>query len=234
MKICVDPGHGGSDPGALGSRAKEKDLTLSMAKKLQKYLLARGAEVLLTRESDVYVPLSKRASLANSWGAELFVSIHVNSSTSQSAHGVETLCFSAVSEGGVYAKKVQKALLDATGWRDRGIKERRDLAVLRATDMSALLMEVGFISNPAEEETLLKECEQEKLMKKVAESLLGEIKEEQEMYRTLEEVPAWGKDTVRYLLESGALTGNGENLSLSDEMLRIFVVLDRLNVLKRK
>lgn len=233
MKICLDPGHGGSDPGAVGGNQREKDFTLSMAKKLKEYLEEKGVEVCLTREKDEYVSLSKRCSIANEKGVDLFVSIHVNSATSPLANGVETLCFSANSKGGSWAAKVQNALVEISGWRDRGVKERRDLAVLRGTDMPSILMEVGFISNEQERDELAKENLREKLMMGVAKALTGNVetpKEKEKMYHTLDEVPEWGKKTIEFLISKKALKGDGNDLNLSEEILRVFVVLDRLNV----
>ncbi len=239
MKICIDPGHGGSDPGAVGKVKKEKDLTLAMAKRLAEILKELGAEVRLTRESDVYVPLSKRYAIANEWGAKLFISIHCNSATSEEASGIETLCYSKGSESGEVANSVQNELIKATGWKNRGVKERPNLAVLRGTDMPAVLVETGFISNAAEEEKLSESTVQEKLMLAVSEGVLGEslvastkpIEEETKMiYQRIEDVPEWGKSTIQKLVDADALQGTEDGLGLTEEMLRIFVVLDRMNL----
>ena len=90
--IVIDPGHGGKDPGALGKRKlKEKDLTLKIARLVKKDLNKRlKSSVVLTRDRDVYIPLDERTAIANSKEADLFVSIHVNSSPNRKATGVET------------------------------------------------------------------------------------------------------------------------------------------------
>jgi N-acetylmuramoyl-L-alanine amidase len=90
-RIVIDPGHGGHDPGALGKRINEADLVLDIALRLEK-LLARqpGVEVVLTRRTDVYVPLEERTAIANREGADLFLSIHANASRNRQARGVET------------------------------------------------------------------------------------------------------------------------------------------------
>ena len=90
-RIVVDPGHGGHDPGAQTKGLNEADLTLDIALRLEKLLLQEpGLEVVLTRRSDVYVPLEERTAIANREGADLFLSIHANTSRSASARGVET------------------------------------------------------------------------------------------------------------------------------------------------
>jgi N-acetylmuramoyl-L-alanine amidase len=99
----------------------------------------------------VFVTLSDRASIANDWGADFFVSIHCNSN-GESAVGIETLYKSDA--GKRLAAAVQQAMLQATGDRDRGLKYRSDLYVLNATVMPAILAEIGFISHRATEEKL--------------------------------------------------------------------------------
>ena len=88
--IVLDPGHGGKDPGALGTVLKEKEVVLSIALKLKKYLQTMpNTTVLLTREKDIFVPLAERASYANKHHANLFVSLHCNASKNKQAKGVE-------------------------------------------------------------------------------------------------------------------------------------------------
>jgi N-acetylmuramoyl-L-alanine amidase len=90
-RVVIDPGHGGKDTGAIGpDGAKEKDLTLAMAKKLRAYLEEKGLEVLLTREGDRTLSLEERTRFANEKGADLFLSLHVNAAQNRKAHGIET------------------------------------------------------------------------------------------------------------------------------------------------
>lgn len=91
-RIVVDAGHGGKDPGAVGpSGALEKDVTLSMAKALSKELIKQiGCEVILTRSTDVYLPLEERTAIANKVGADLFISLHANANNNRKAYGIET------------------------------------------------------------------------------------------------------------------------------------------------
>ncbi len=90
-KIVIDPGHGGKDPGAMAFGMKEKDIVLSLAKKLSPVLSRKlGCEVLLTRTSDIFIPLEERTAIANTEGADLFVSLHINAHPSANVRGLET------------------------------------------------------------------------------------------------------------------------------------------------
>lgn len=151
MVIVVDPGHGGKDPGALSrdGQVRESALTLSMAKLLSEALKAAGHVVHLTRMNDATYPsLTARCKLANELNADFFISIHVNSADSPSATGIETLVYTKPSNTTLrFASRVQEELIKATNARDRGIKYRGDLTVLKRTRMPAILVETGFISN---------------------------------------------------------------------------------------
>jgi len=90
-RVVLDPGHGGSDPGAIGpSGVREKDVTLDIARKIAPLLAKDGVSVVLTREDDRFVPLEDRTARANAFGADLFVSIHCNAAENRGRHGVET------------------------------------------------------------------------------------------------------------------------------------------------
>lgn len=89
MRIVIDPGHGGKDPGALRSRTREKDLNLAVAKELYKLLQKKNFEVKITRENDTFIPLSGRSKIANTFKADLFISVHTNSSKNKNANGFE-------------------------------------------------------------------------------------------------------------------------------------------------
>ncbi len=99
-KIVIDAGHGGRDPGAIGkSGLREKDVTLKLARMLKERLSERlGSKIILTRDRDVYIPLVERTGIANSLDADIFISIHVNSSPKRSASGVETYILSAAKD----------------------------------------------------------------------------------------------------------------------------------------
>ena len=147
--VCIDPGHGGKDPGATGGGVREKDIVLNVAKKIGAFLEARGCTVMLTRETDVFVELSDRARMANAAKADLYVSIHCNSVRDNArATGMEVYHYTRASEASKRAARdIYDKLLPVCGLRGRGVKAK-DLAVLRETVMPAVLVELGFISNP--------------------------------------------------------------------------------------
>lgn len=149
-KIFIDPGHGGKDPGAGGNGLAEKDVALTVSKLLKTELLISGFDVRMSREGDTYPSLADRYTAANAWGADYFISIHCNSAADPAASGTETLVYALGSKAANMAAVVQNSLVRALGTRDRGVKARPDLAVLRGTKMPAILVECGFISNTAD------------------------------------------------------------------------------------
>ncbi len=172
-RVCIDPGHGGHDPGAVGGGVKEKDIALSVAKQIGAYLEVWGYAVMLTREDDTFVSLSGRAAKANSWGADLFISVHCNSAGDESANGVEVYHHERASEAAQEAAElIYTKLVAISDLRTRGIKEA-DFAVLRETKMPAVLVELGFVSNPGDRAKLISEDWQER----AAETIVAGIRE---------------------------------------------------------
>lgn len=144
MKIMIDPGHGGSDPGAVGNGLQEKDLTLTISRHIRDMLQNEysGVSVSMTRNSDVYVSLSQRASLANQWGANYFMSIHINAG---GGTGFESYIHTSRTSGSVRAQDIiHPQIVQAMNVRDRG-KKSANFAVLRETNMPAILTENLFI-----------------------------------------------------------------------------------------
>lgn len=150
MKVCIDPGHGGYDPGAVGNGMKEKELTLDICMKLKPLLEYNGISVVLTRDGD-YAPghyendqkrdLGARVTCAESEKVDLFVSIHINAG---GGTGVEVLVIDTGGRAEIAAKKVLPYLVQAGEWRNRGVKTQ-NVMVLRETSMPAILTENGFI-----------------------------------------------------------------------------------------
>lgn len=176
-KIVLDPGHGGNESGAIGHGGwKEKDLTLQICSKLRNLLASRlGAQVIFTRTGDLSVPLEERAAIANQVGADLLISVHVNSSGDAGTRGVETYyaeggaLMPAADEGNLsesrrLAVEVQRALYDAVGGDknvpNRGVKQAPFVVLLDAK-IPSVLAEVGFLTNPAEERNLATTAGQE-------------------------------------------------------------------------
>ncbi len=144
--ISIDPGHGGKDSGAVKNGYREKDLNLQVASFLVPSLRSAGYEVITSRDTDVYPSLDERASLANQTDSDLFISIHHNSGeTNTSAKGMETHYYNS-NDSKRFAEIVQRKLIQATGAKDRGIKNTR-LLVVRKTNMPGVLLELGFMTN---------------------------------------------------------------------------------------
>jgi N-acetylmuramoyl-L-alanine amidase len=161
--IVVDPGHGGSDPGATGvSGAKEKDVNLAIALRVAEDLRQAGLRVMMTRETDVAVDLYDRAEMANSAAADIFISIHNNASGGgeDGPNGTEVFYpgtpASYDAESKLLAQAIQRHLVETLGSTNRGAQTHwRQLVVLNQTKMIAVLAEVGFMTNAAEEAKLL-------------------------------------------------------------------------------
>ena len=199
-RIILDPGHGGFDRGASGRRAIEKLLVMRIAKRTAEILRKCGYEVLLTRNSDFLVPLNHRSAFANRSRGDLFVSLHCNSSTDRRAAGIETYCLTPVGASSTNQKKnvniaypgnsfdannfllafeIQKSMLARTKGADRGVRRGR-FAVLRNLKMPGVLLEMGFLSNAAEEQKLLTFERQEQIARAIA---VGIINYHRRIYR---------------------------------------------------
>lgn len=152
IKIFIDPGHGGADPGAVGNGLREKDLTLSIGKKIRDKLKNyENVSVQMSRDRDVFLSLSTRAKKANDWGADYFISIHINSASGKNGTGFESFIYNGkVSQKTISNQKaLQAEILKLTKFKDRGMK-RANFGVLRLTNMPAILTENGFINNPSD------------------------------------------------------------------------------------
>jgi N-acetylmuramoyl-L-alanine amidase len=153
--IVIDPGHGGSDPGAVGGHLFEKDLALAYSQTLAGELALLGIPTMLTRKRDELpgggskdAALLERARMANAAGAQGFVSIHFNSSVLSSAEGLWLIHAAGAAGGRSLAEALQRQLGGKVYQDDSPFTRGRRLAVLRRTAMPAVLIEVGFISNP--------------------------------------------------------------------------------------
>lgn len=171
VKIVLDAGHGGWDPGKPGTGgADEKLLNLSVAEKLAEYLELGGAEVILTRTADEALGSGKQADMAerkriaNETGADLLVSIHQNAFPSAKAKGAQVFYHGNSGEGRLLAECVQESLRQRVdGSNTRQAKENKDYYILRTTKIPAVIVECGFLSNREEERLLNDAGYQEKL-----------------------------------------------------------------------
>lgn len=153
IKVCIDPGHGGKDAGAVNGSRYEKTDTLKIAKRLGKVLKANGIEVCYTRTTDIYDSPSNKAKKGNASKADYFISIHRNAASSSIANGTEVLICNTKNKKYDIANAICHNFIN-NGFINRGVKMRTDLAVLNRTNMPAILVEVGFISCKQDNELL--------------------------------------------------------------------------------
>ena len=194
--ICLDPGHGGRDPGNQAGKQQEKKYALLLAREVMGMLQAAGLKVYLTRSSDTFVDLARRPELAKRRGADLLVSLHLNSVANQpSVGGAEVYCLtpagaSSTNVGGevaasgalpgnqhndqslLFAYQVQKALVQGLGLEDRGVRRAR-FAVLRTAQMPAILVEAAFMSNPEELKRIMNPKLRKPTARAIADGLLA-------------------------------------------------------------
>lgn len=171
--VVIDAGHGGKDPGCMESSVWESELNLQMAMKLQKKLEAKGVQVLMTRTDDeVTLSLAERAELANDHNADVFISIHQNSYTSSQISGIEFFYKEGEAGSETLAGLFEKNIQSDGSIKSRGIKASGDLKVLRLSKGTAILIESGYLTNPAEEKNLLSDSYQDKLMGYIADGIM--------------------------------------------------------------
>lgn len=192
LRIVIDPGHGGKDPGKQNPQLKvdEKAVTLDVAKRLAALLRQTRHEVLLTRENDTFVELKDRGAFANRAKADLFISIHFNADKSAQANGTETYCLTpagqhstndpanrgaTAAEPGnrqdglnvILAFEVQRQLVAGLGGADRGVRRAR-FAVLTDLQCPGVLVETAFLSNPEEARRVATEAYRQSLAQNLA------------------------------------------------------------------
>ncbi|MFF2446556.1 N-acetylmuramoyl-L-alanine amidase [Neobacillus sp. NPDC058068] len=157
MKLYLDPGHGGADPGASGNGLNEKDITLDIALKIRALLENNyeNIEVKMSRTSDTTKGLSERTNEANAWGADYYLAVHINAG---GGTGYEDYIYSGISDSSAtanYQTIIHTEVIKTNQLRDRG-KKKANFHVLRESAMPALLSENGFIDNP-QDTALLKQ-----------------------------------------------------------------------------
>lgn len=155
-KLVIDLGHGGTDPGAIGSnKTNESDVVLAIGKELNELLKGCNLEIKFTRLSDKYISLQERSKIANDFKADYFLSIHINSASDKTVRGVEVWQYSNKNEKlNKFSNDLCNDISTIFNIRNRGLKLSKDLSVLRNTTMPAALIEVDFISNCQAEKDL--------------------------------------------------------------------------------
>lgn len=169
-KVSLDPGHGGSDPGASGNGLIEKEINLETAKLVAGILKNNGIEFEFTRTDDSYVSLLERVKAMNSYAPDVAVSIHYNSSTNVSANGIETY-YTGTKLNKQLASNIQTFLISNTGATDRCIKTAT-FTVIQKTNCTSALVEGGFISNTIEVTSIATEEYKKKIAQGIADGIM--------------------------------------------------------------
>ena len=180
MRICIDAGHGGTDPGAVGpAGTKEKDVNLQIALYLQEALERNGITVAMTRKQDVAkrLTIDERCIIANNADVDYLVSIHANADSDRAdktGHGTETWAYSKTSKGYPLAQAIQKELVAVNSLDDRGVRIKQ-LDILKKTKAPAVLVETAFLNNSAEEKLLTDAAFQRLTAEAIAKGIIQHI-----------------------------------------------------------
>jgi len=225
MKIGIDPGHGGEDPGAVGKGGTlEKDINLAIAQRVQFLLSRMGIETVMTRSDDSPKSLMSRTNLLNGARVDYAISIHCNSSADPGPNYISTFIQARGGEAELLATKVQARLAQSTGWPDGGVRVQ-NLHMTRETKMPAILCECGFISNPAQE-LLLKNSEvQTRIARAIVEGVSEFLQIEVEQPKTEQ----WKMVIMEKAVEEGLITSQH---NADDAAPKWFVLQVALNVLE--
>ena len=169
--VVIDAGHGGHDRGGIpGQIVSEKEMTLDVAQRLKKALAASGYRVVMTRDSDVFVPLGTRVAIANSYANAIFVSIHFNSAKRSGAGGIETYFYNR--ESLPLASAIHYFVAGGAPSSNRNVR-RRGYFVLRKATVPAVLVECGFLTNPTEAALAQTDSYRQKLAEEIAAGVRG-------------------------------------------------------------
>ena len=175
--VVIDPGHGGKDTGGTYAGYDEKNVVLSVGLKLRKVLESMGARVVMTRDRDIFIPLNQRPGLANQIHADFFISLHNDDcSVPNSASGTTTYYHDHDPSSRAFATAVQDAIVKVSGLPSRGARSDTDLyanglAVLRGSNMPAILVEIAFINNDRDRAKLLNPSFQQTVAQAIAKGL---------------------------------------------------------------
>jgi N-acetylmuramoyl-L-alanine amidase len=168
--VVIDPGHGGFDRGGIpGQIVPEKMVALDTALRLQRLLQRAGLRTVMTRTTDVFVPLSVRSAIANAEHDAIFVSVHYNAARRGGAHGIET--YSENNRGAALAARIQREIVTRVGTENRGIRSA-EYYVLRNCRLPAVLVECGFLTNPIEAQLALTPAYREQVAEQIAAGII--------------------------------------------------------------
>ena len=206
-KIMLDAGHGGSDPGAVYNGRQEKDDVLRLTLAVGQILEERGLDVEYTRTTDIYETPTQKAQEGNNAGVDFFVSIHRNSyPTPNAVSGAETLVYDRSGIKNEMAENINRQL-EAVGFKNLGVKERPNLAVLRRTRMPAVLVEAGFINSDIDNQLF------DENFQAIAQGIADGILD------TLGLSPS-GTDTMAYTVQTGAFRNEEYARDMLNRLLR--------------
>ena len=166
--VVIDPGHGGHDLGGHYGKVYEKHLALDTSMRLENYLKSAGYRTVMTRRSDFFISLSKRASIGNSYGNSIFVSVHYNYTWKRDVSGLETFYYSSRSKP--LADCIHSGMMRRARTENRGVKYAR-YYVIRNAENPAVLVECGFVSNYREREKMKKASWRDSLARGIAEGI---------------------------------------------------------------
>lgn len=232
-RICIDPGHGGSDPGAVANGLKEKDLTLKISLKTAKILKDAGLQVILTRDRDITLPLGT----ARTPLCDISVSIHINAGGGQ---GLETWVslYNKPTESRKLGQLIHANILKQVPFKDRGLKTRKSdkgnwdyLYMLREPKGVPVLVECGFIDNTVDAKILKDESNLEKIAKGIANGILEYLGVK--MSSMFKDVPKghFAAESIERLAKLGIFKGDGQgNFRPNDPPTRaeLAVIIDRV------
>lgn len=173
--VVIDPGHGGRDPGAISYLGHhEKDIVLSISRRLAAILQRRGIQVIMIRQGDTFIELEERAAIANRAGADLFVSIHADSNSDRMHRGFTVYIARSAGEASRRVGRSIENALSRTGISSKGLRTA-DYRVLVQTSGPAVLVETGFLSNPSEAAMLLDGSHQDRLAAAIADGIMDAL-----------------------------------------------------------
>lgn len=181
--VIIDPGHGGNDPGAIGyasngkPAAYESLINLAIGKKVRDKLTSAGINVIMTRDTDVFIPLAGRAEIENSSSCDVFVSIHCNSLDNSAIGGTQVYYHPSSPQGTVLANNIYDSMVKLTGLTPKKTQNGSHLYVIRTTKSPAALVETAFISNPSDRSYLLSDSGQDTIARAIAEGIIKTLNE---------------------------------------------------------
>lgn len=248
-KICIDPGHGGTSPGAAANGLVEKNLNLEVSLLLRDLLLKDGIDVVMTRTADVTVSLAARTDLANRQACDFFISVHHNGAEATSARGIEVFHQVKSDKAKDLGRAVLRNMVDSLGLPSRGLKTRINSTggdwyhVLRESKMPAIITEGGFLTSPQDAEVIkTKRYGSRSFLQQEAHAIHQGVLDflgRERAARPFPDVPAdhWAADAVRELKDAGIFIGLSDGtFSGGDKVSRyeLAVTLRRLLTFLRR